>query len=165
PNLLRQRLARNIEQAIGGADGDRQSIGKRKEPLDGTVHNADDVSQAHRRSKMEMGVDDGAKLGRRLQAKHQVRRDYRRDRKDHLVVINRQFFPAEVEDSNPTWSEIERTQAVSELDFRVAVGKKAQRRLDEDGTKPVASNERAAGLSSHEQCFADDGAGQPRARL
>ena len=63
---LRQALARHVQQPVAAADGDRQAAGKREQPFDGAVDDADHGREAGRRIDAEMRVDDGAELGRHL---------------------------------------------------------------------------------------------------
>ena len=125
PNCLRQRLAWNFEQTVGRTDGDRQSVGKRKEPFDGAVHDADDGSKAGGGLDTEMRVDDGAEFLGCLQSRHEVRRDHRRHGKDRVVVLDRQLVVTEIEHGDLAVGETERPQPVSELDLHIVRGEKA----------------------------------------
>ena len=69
PERPRQRLARHVEQAVGGADRDREAARKREQPFGGAVHDADDGREAGGRIDAEMRVDDGAELGRHRRAR------------------------------------------------------------------------------------------------
>ncbi len=69
PDLSRQRLARDIEQPVGGADGDRQPVRQAEQPFDGAVDDADDRREPGRRFDAEMRIDDGAELARGLEVR------------------------------------------------------------------------------------------------
>ena len=143
------------------------AVGKREQPFDGAVHDADDGGKAGGRIDAEMRVDDGAELRRRRRARARdpprppaAPPGSRRRRSSASLSV------AEIERGDLAVGEIERAQPVSELrPVTFALGEKAQRRLDEDVAQAVASDERPAGLAPREQRLADDGAGEARARL
>ena len=165
PQVLGQGLARNIEQAIGCADRDRQTIGEGKEPLHGPVHDSDNRRKPRRRLEPEMRVDDGAELRGGLQLGNETRRHDRRHGEDHVIIADRHLIVAEVEGHHLVVREAKRVQPMPEYDLRLVLAEKAQRRLDENLPKPIAGDERSAGFSPRGQCFADNGAGEDCACL
>src|ERR1017187_5339387 len=68
PDLGSEFHPRGIEQPIGAADGDGKTVVKGEQPLGRAVDDAGYWRARSRRFDAEMGVNDGAKLGRRRQA-------------------------------------------------------------------------------------------------
>ena len=67
PDRLRQLLARHIDQPVAIADGDRQPLRERKQPLHQAADDAEIGGASLGRIEAEMRVDDGAEFRRRLQ--------------------------------------------------------------------------------------------------
>ncbi len=113
-----------------------------------------------------MRVDDGAKLGRRRQAGHQIRGHERRHRQDHAIVGTDRRTPfVKIQSGNRLRRVVERAQPVAETHLDAAAGEKAQGRLDEGVTQPVSGDQRPAGPAARCQGLADYGTGETRAPL
>ena len=79
-------LARRVEQPVGAADGDRQTVGKGEQPFGGAVDDAGHGRERRGRLEAEMRVDDGAKFGRRRQVGNERCGDHRRHREDNGIA-------------------------------------------------------------------------------
>src|SRR3569623_1414132 len=86
PDVARKLLARQVDETFGGADGDRQPVGRRGQPFDQTADYASQCRNSGRRNEPEMCVKNGAELGRRLDAGQQPRRRTRGHRQNNNVI-------------------------------------------------------------------------------
>ena len=110
-----------------------------------------------------MRIDDGAEFRRRLEARQQRRGGTRRHGKHHDIVgRKRDRVVAEFQFTDMVTVHRELAQLVPELDGGALVLQQLDRGLDQHRTQAVAGDQRPAGLSTRQQRFADDRAGQPR---
>jgi hypothetical protein len=108
----------------------------------------------------EMHVHDGAEFARGIQSRHDRGGHHRRHCQDDGVILaERNLVIAKIERGHPHVSEIERTQAASEIHHRIALGKKLERRLDERRPQSIARDQGPAGRPAGKQRLADDRAG------
>ena len=163
PDRRRQLFPRRVDQPVTGADGDRKPAGKGEDPLHRAVEHAENERRIRRRIDAEMGVDDGAKLGRRFEAVHQRGGSVGRDGKDDAVTRTEcDGFVAEIERRDRSIGKTNGAQLMLHQHLGAALAQQRQGGLNERRPQPVARDQRPASASAERERLADHGRCEPR---
>ena len=162
PNGFGEFFARDIEEAIGTADRDRQPAGKRKQPFDGPVDDAQIEGRKIRwRGDFKMRIDDRAIVLGRLQARHEALRGIGRNRENDFVRrVELHQIVAEIEGGGVAVCKLYPPQPMVEPDLYPAFNEIIERGRDERGGEALRGDERTAGAPSPAKRFPHHGGGK-----